>query len=82
MISKTRLHKEIERLKEITEIHNNPYFKGYQDALRWVHKNYNFVSCPLKKVECMGGECLQHYKCQTCKQYHTRGSNEKVSNNE
>ena len=52
-----------------TDVYNHyakleKYFKKYKTSSK----------CSLKIIECMGGECTSHYKCQICNKYHMHGS--------
>ncbi len=73
MISKTTLRKEIKLFSELIKTHQSQYLIGYRNGLKWVLANYTQIAyCQLKRIDCMGGACLDHYKCETCNHYHNQ----------
>lgn len=54
-------------------------YDQYARLEKYIKNSQSISNCPLKRVECMGGECTEHYECKNENHYHTRGSNAKES---
>jgi hypothetical protein len=79
MISKARIYKQKNLIREIRKGTSDDFFIGYEKALLWVLDHYNFKTCPLKRNICSKKSpenCSRHFRCKDCGCNHTRGSNE------